>query len=80
VSESERLSARLCGTTQALTEHIRNSRLGKELLGHVVFLVIFSVVTIVPVRSNVDEFVPYTQHVNLGIVRQGKEVRCHVVF
>ena len=49
-----------------------------------VFLVIFSIVTIVPVspifRSGVEELVPCTQNVNLMIVQQGKEVRSHAVF
>lgn len=34
-----------------LTEHARNSRLGRQLLGHIVFLVLFSIVTIVPMND-----------------------------
>eukprot|EP00960_Hanusia_phi_P002042 59229-Hanusia_phi.AAC.1 len=33
---------------KALTEHAKNSRLGRELVAHVVFLIIFCVVTLVP--------------------------------
>jgi len=40
-----------------LTEHARNARLGRELLGHCVFLVVFCCVTIVPVDDpNIENF------------------------
>jgi hypothetical protein len=40
-----------------LTEHARNARLGRELLGHCVFVAVFCVVTIVPVDDpNIENF------------------------
>ena len=40
-----------------LTEHARNARLGRELLGHCVFLAVFCVVTIVPADDpNIENF------------------------
>ena len=44
-------------TKVQLTEHARNARLGRELLGHCVFLCIFCIVTIVPVDDpNIENF------------------------
>lgn len=40
-----------------LSEHARNARLGRELLGHCVFVAVFCVVTIVPVDDpNIENF------------------------
>jgi hypothetical protein len=40
-----------------LTEHARNARLGRELLGHCVFLAVYCVATVVPVDDpNVENF------------------------
>ena len=43
-----------------LTEHARNARLGRELLGHSVFLAVFCIVTIVPVDDPNIENLTYS--------------------
>ena len=40
-----------------LTEHARNARLGREMIGHCVFLAVYCVVTVLPVDDpNVENF------------------------
>jgi hypothetical protein len=43
-----------------LTEHARNARLGRELLGHSVFLAVYCIVTIVPVDDPNIENLTYS--------------------